>query len=93
VVYFEYLKPAQDTGEVRDYTISKDPPVLAAFLDDIKNSDAVAFLDTNSRKLVGGNGGCACVRPSDKKSGASGRGVDGIYILLGLLMSLWAAMV
>ncbi|KAI5820278.1 glycoside hydrolase superfamily [Pyronema omphalodes] len=93
VVYFEYLKPAQDTGEVRDYTISKDPPVLAAFLADIKNSDAVAFLDTHSRKLVGGNGGCACVRPSDKESSASGRELDGIYILLGVLMSLWVAMV
>ena len=89
-MWFEYNKRAE-TGENRDYTITHSKPVLDAFLADVAETDAVAFLDSSKRALTGGNGGCACTRPGDAngngvpdKDAAGTVGVDRVVVALGL---------
>lgn len=84
-MWFEYNKRAE-TGENRDYTITHNKQVLDAFLADVAQTDAVAFLDSSKRALAGGNGGCACTRPgSANHNGVPGTvGVDRAVVALGL---------
>ncbi|KAA8910095.1 glycoside hydrolase superfamily [Sphaerosporella brunnea] len=87
-VWFE-LKKVADTGEVRDYCISKNRDVLNAFISDVSSTDGVNFLNTQTNKLTGGNGGCACTKPGDRngngkpdKNGGVALGVGRASVML-----------
>jgi hypothetical protein len=92
-VWFEFVKVA-DTGEARDYTITKNPDVLNAFRSDVNSTAGINFLSDAKEQLMGGNGGCACTTPSDRngngkpdKDAAVSIVVDRMLTVCALLLS------
>lgn len=92
-MWFEFIKTAE-TGEVRDYIITRKEKVLDAFLKDVGKTNAIAFLNRKTQGLSGGTGGCACTQPGDydgdgkpdkKKDMAAGLMVDRRMLLLGII--------
>lgn len=83
VVWFEFMKRAE-TGEMRDYTLTGNPAVLNAFVDDVGKTGSVSFLDAG-KEMVRGDGGCTTC--GARKNGAGGRVLAwGLGLRVGVLV-------